>query len=514
MGVKNTSAVGTSKLTTVAEKSKWYDENYDAIRNFELAQSAAKQLRNVTKAYTALTSIYNKENLRAFLKNIAANQKNLRSLSWFLYYRSQIYMRLCNFYANMFVLDARSVIPNKYNLVKPQKPKEILQSYNDTLDVLDNMRVHDEMYAPILTCFIQDVFYGVVLYDDTGIFIFPWPADYAKITGKYMTGDFSYAIDCSYLTKYPELVEFMPEPFEDIMNEYKRTNQKWQPMPDKYALCLKFRSEDIDLIVSPLVAMLNSLINLIDLEDVQAIADAQSIYKMLWLELETLDGAKRINDWKIDPTIVSNYFDVMLEDALPDFISAAIVPGKLNEVSFPEDKTTDRSRIAQATETVLNTAGGAEVLNGSTINNTYAFKLACIANTEYAISSLLPQIQAWVNRYLTYQVKNPCKIKFFPISVYTKDDFQEQLLKGAQNGMPIKLAYNTLNHFSEKDTIALNVLEEEILHLSDKLVPLSTSYTQSGKEDGYTDEIGQGAPKKDEGDLSDSGERSRAKSGG
>lgn len=514
MPTKPKSANGTSKLT-VAEKASWYDENFASIQNFELAKSAAKQLRKITKTYTNPTSIFDKEKLRSFLKNIAANQKNLRSLSWFLYYRSQIYARLVNFYANMFVLDARMVVP-KYDLVKPPKGKEMLQSYNDTLDNLDRMRVQDEMYVPLLTCFIQDVFYGVVIYDDTGIFIFPWPADYAKITGKYMTGDFSYAVDVSYLNKFQELLEFMPEPFQSLWNEYQNTGQRWQPMHDEYAMCYKFRSEDIDTIVSPLVAILNSLINLIDLEDVQAIADAQSIYKMLWIELETLQGAKDINDWKINPEVVTDYFDKMVADALPDYISAAIVPGKLNEISFPDDQTADTSKIAKATEAVLNTAGGAEILNGSTINNTYAFKLACIANTEYAISSLLPQIQAWVNRFLGYQVKNPCSVKYFPISVYTKADFKEQLLSAAQNGMPTKLAYNTLNHFSEKDTIALNVLEEEILGLSDKLIPLSTSYTRS-KDDvdpGETGETGQGRPELDVGDLSDSGDRSRAKSGG
>ena len=60
---------------------------------------------------------------------------------------------------------------------------------------------------------------------------------------------------------------------------------------------------------------------------------------------------------------------------------------------------------------------------------------------------------------------------------------------------------------AKKETMALNFFEEDVLGLKDKLVPLSTSYTQSN--DGYTDEVGQGAPEKDPGDLTDSGERSR-----
>ena len=50
--------------------------------------------------------------------------------------------------------------------------------------------------------------------------------------------------------------------------------------------------------------------------------------------------------------------------------------------------------------------------------------------------------------------------------------------------------------------------EEEVVGISDKLRPISTSYTQSG--DG-TEDIGQGRPAVDDGDLSDEGEASRDK---
>ena len=99
-----------------------------------------------------------------------------------------------------------------------------------------------------------------------------------------------------------------------------------------------------------------------------------------------------------------------------------------------------------------------------------------------------------------------------PISVYTKSDYRDQLLSSGQYGLPTKLALNTLNGFNEKDTICLNYVEEDLLGLSEKLRPLNSSYTQSGNEDGYTSEVGQGRPRKDEGDLSDSGDRSRGQS--
>lgn len=100
-------------------------------------------------------------------------------------------------------------------------------------------------------------------------------------------------------------------------------------------------------------------------------------------------------------------------------------------------------------------------------------------------------------------------MKFFEVSVYTKDELKKQLLEAAQYGLPTKLAYNSLNQFSEKDSLALNFFEEEVLHLSQKLIPLQSSYTQSGSNDGPIDDGG--APVKDDDDITDDGEASRDK---
>ena len=65
-----------------------------------------------------------------------------------------------------------------------------------------------------------------------------------------------------------------------------------------------------------------------------------------------------------------------------------------------------------------------------------------------------------------------------------------------------------MNGFSEKETLALNFLEEEVLKVSEKFVPLQSSYTQSGNENGDGSD---GAPTKDPDDLTDDGEASREK---
>jgi hypothetical protein len=236
-----------------------------------------------------------------------------------------------------------------------------------------------------------------------------------------------------------------------------------------------------------------SLINLSDLETIQAVANEQEIYKLVYMPLETI--GEETDDWKIDVSLAQEYFQRMITEALPDYISAAIVPGKLDHISFDGvNKVNDTSKIAKATETVLNTAGGAEILNGSTISGAEAFRYAQIVNTEYAISSLLPQTQAWVNRFLSLQLGNPSRVEFFPVSVYTKDAFKKDLLESCQYGFNNKIAYNTLNGISEKETLAMAFFEEQVLGLHDIMkYPLSSSFTTAG-----TDPTGEnGRPKDD-----------------
>lgn len=508
MAQKKPTVSSTPNEHTTQEMSLWYEQNKDKLdllghtKNFEAAKNALVQVRDLDKSYSSTAQTFNKESLRTYLKNIANNEANLRKLSWFLYYRSHVYARICHYYANMFCLDCYNVIPD-YDLTKQIDSTKVQKEFQKTVLDVNHMRLQQEFFPIFLNNFIQDVYYGVCIRDDTGIFHMSVPADYGKIIGKFETGDFAYAIDASWLRSRQELCEYIPHPFKDIWDEYQKTKKKWIPMPEQYCVCTKFRTEDPDVVTPPLVGIFNSIINLTDLEDLQAAEDEASIYKLLWFELETINGSKMPDDWKINPELVSGYYKI-LQDTVPPYIGTALVPGKLQEVSFNSDQASDTTKVAKATEQVLNTSGGAEVLNGATINNTFAFKMACIANTEYAISSLLPQVQSWVMRMLSYDGADKCNVKFAPVSVYTKSDYRERLLENGQYGIPTKLAIASVDGLNPMDLLSLNNLEENVLGLSDKLIPLNSSYTSSGEA---------GRPETPDDELTDGGERSRGNAG-
>ena len=69
------------------------------------------------------------------------------------------------------------------------------------------------------------------------------------------------------------------------------------------------------------------------------------------------------------------------------------------------------------------------------------------------------------------------------------------MLKAGQYSLPTKLAYMTLNGFSEKDTLALTYLEADVLKLQDILkYPLNSSFINPISN---TDPVTGGRPKDD-----------------
>ena len=199
-----------------------------------------------------------------------------------------------------------------------------------------------------------------------------------------------------------------------------------------------------------------------------------------------------------------------MKDILPDYVAAAPIPGELTNDNVIDFSTTsadkDIDRLSQSQDTLLATSGGGSVLNANYVNNTAAFKAWLKSESEFATSTLLPQIEGFTNRMLSYDVKGKrCKVKYFDVTVYTKDDLKESLLTSCQYSFSNRMAYNTFNGISEKATLSMEYFETQVLHLPEVMNhPLQSSYTTSNTGD---DEGGR--PNVPDDELSPSGERSR-----
>lgn len=522
MAQKNSGANGTSvgKVTTPigkpnqsvkAIREQYRKEDTDRVkRNYDTAMKAMKQFRDPNRRSIKTMTAYTRELIRGYLQAPASNETNLINVSRYLYYRSQIYFRTVQWYATMWDLRCRQVVP-KYDLTTGGDSTKMLKSYNDTLDCLERYNIQGNWYDVAVKCYTEDVCYSLFFKDETGSFFYVLDPSYCIIVGKYFTGNFAFAID---MTKYrsqtgQQIIEWLGEPLSSMWKEYERTGIKYIQVPDEYAACFKFRSSDWDLIIPPMATLFQELASLMDLADYQAIADEQSIYKLVTLPMKVLQGAKLADDFEISPDLTYEYFQRMVKDALPDYVSAAMVPGDgLDVINFADsaaDKDVDR--YEQSQNTILSTAGGGAVINANNINNTAMFNAWLKAETEFAISSLLPQIEGFTNMQLRIDLgDNACKVKYFEVSVYTKKELADELLTSAQHSFSTRLAYLTTQGIAEKDALAMECLENQVLHLNTLMNhPLQSSYTTAGTQG----VVGEGRPEIPDEELSPSGDRSR-----
>lgn len=291
-----------------------------------------------------------------------------------------------------------------------------------------------------------------------------------------------------------------------MWQEYERTGEKYIHVPDEYAVCLKFRSDLWDTVVPPFSSLFLQLTALEDNIDQQAVADELNIYKLIYLPMKVLSGATESDDFEVTPDLTIEYFDKLQETALPPYVAGGVIPGdELKTIDFSNSVDNDVNRVEKAQTQILSTAGGGAVLNSAQINSTAAFNAWLKEETEFAISTLMPQINGLTNRILGYELSNPCHVDHFEISIYTKEEFRKAMLESCQYSFANRIAYNTLLGVSEKETLTQLYLETEVLKLQDKMVyPLSSSFTSTGD----SSEVGR--PSLDDTEpISDSGDRSR-----
>ena len=502
----NKSASGTSQHT-VAEIKEWYDKNKLSIENYAKAKASVVTLRDVTKPGFNSVRTINKEEVKRYFENVAAHEQDFRKVARYLYYRSNIIYRIVNWYTGMWDLRCRQVIPS-YDFIKEPDPTKMLKQYDKTLKVLDCMDLPGNMPEVLNTVYREDVCYAISYMDDTGMFFYILDPDECMIDGRYLegSGDFSFSVDMSKWknSNKQKIIEFLGSPLKEMWDEYVVTKQRWVHCPDEYAACFKFRSDTWDVAIPPFVPLLIQLAGLEDLVDIQGEADELDIYKLIYMPLETISGSKDVDDFAISPDIARDYFQKFLDTAAPQDVAGAIIPGKeLKTIDFQRTVDSDVTSVEKASNQILQTAGGGAVINANKITTNAAFKAWLLSETRFAMTTLLPQIKSYKNRMLAYKVNNPARVDYFQVSVYTKDDFAESLLKSCQYSFANRLAYNTCLGISERATLAMLYFENSVLNLPEKMqYPLSSSFTTSG-------EVGQGAPKKDDGDLSDEGDRSR-----
>lgn len=132
-------------------------------------------------------------------------------------------------------------------------------------------------------------------------------------------------------------------------------------------------------------------------------------------------------------------------------------------------------------------AGTSNLTLSYSIQNDIALMMILGHKFENFITSILNGL--FSNSNITF------RYKLLPVSLYTEKDYVDQLFKLAQSGYSILMPSIAMG-VSQKELVSLKELENDVLELDQKLIPLASSYNQS-----QSDNEG-GRPEKDPSEMS------------
>ena len=480
------------------------------------ALNDALRLIDLTKNKNITYQTYSRDSLRTYLKNPASegNQKSLRKLSNYLYTVSHVYRRLINFKAYQINCKSWTVYPD-IPLTEEPDQDSILQNYDRVTKYVRNM----DMKSQILKCMLQawknDVVYGFCYGDpekDGSFFIHLLDPDYCKISSQqYYRGVLNFAFDLSFFDSGTNsyYLDVYDPTFKKLYNKYKNDNtQRWAELPIENTFCLKINIDNLDYPIPPLSGLLEDIINLEDLQSIQNLKDEMEAYKLIYAKIDTLKGTNQVDDFEIDLEL-ANAFYKKLQTALPDNVALAMSPMTLDSIDFKSNDAEDTNIISKAYENIINANGGI-VLNQNKITNSASFKLALQFDSMDAMAPI-ESINSWINLWiLNHLGETGMVVEFSDVSPYFVDDKVDQLLKAGGYGVPIKMELSSLLNTNPVKERGMSYIENALgLTINSWNKPLVSSAVQTGSiENGDGSE---GAPKKDEGDLSDEGQKDRDK---
>jgi hypothetical protein len=450
---------------------------------------------------------YTREQLKKALDapELDPNQKQLRNISKFLYNASSHYKRLILHFATILTLD-HYLEPSGISDLEKINIKKLKKSYFDNLRIVENMNIKHEFAKVLHAVFKEGIFYGYKHESKDSFFIQQLDPDYCKITF-IEDGLYGFAFNFSYFFTYPERLNMYPDEFKRIWKEkYESKDKKikiskyfWEDLSSENTICIKF-DENTWYPIPPFIGVFESLLDISDFKELQKTKEIIDNYKLITMKIPINEQSGEQDDYLVsgDHALI---FQHNVESVVPDQIGVATVPLEVDVIDFERDKV-DKNKVNDATAQYFSEAGVSSVLFSSDANGSIGVGYS-LQTDENVAFTILRQIERWINRYLknlkgTYQYR----IVFPDVTRFNRKDYVADTIKNAQFGIPEKSKLIAVSGDSPSTSTIMNFFEENVLGLTDNWMPLQSSHTQNGNEDG-------GAPNKDIKDLKDGGLKQR-----
>ena len=457
-----------------------------------LARLITRDLNNYKN--TPTFSRYTKDNISTYLSNPYRYEKQLRRAVTYIYGASSHFRRLIQYFVGLsdlsYIVEPYKIDPHKANV------KTINSNYRKVLNLLSSMNIKTQLPKILTVCLREDVFYGTLRITSDDIIIQQLPSDYCAI--ETIEGNVpNVTFDFSYFDSRQELLDTYSDEFNKKYQIYRNSRgNKWIELDSPTSFAIKCNSDILNYAIPPFAGILREIYDIEDYKALKLTKTALENYAMIAMTLPTDEEG----GWKIDYDKAVDFWK-NLDEVLPEEIGSILTPMDLKKISFERSNTGDVDTISDAEQNLFTAAGVSSLLFNNSKASANALLLSIKADQQITYG-IVKSIGDAINRYIqSLNYGKNFRVNFLDVSPYNRKEVGDAYLKAASYGLPTISAYAASQGLGQAELDSMSFLEGTVLGLPDLFRPIISSTQMSSESQG-------GAPKKDIGELTDSGEQS------
>lgn len=444
----------------------------------ELIAANDKAWNKYDYRYNHLVRDYKPEEIEKIINSGDAAAQQVLSRSFFE--RKGLYKRILYYYATLLTYQGL-LIPNP-SFGKKLSTPHIAKRYYNCLDYLDKLNIQETLTHISLKVLIDGRYYGVIKTLSKDDFVlFDLPSAYCRSRFKDFHGNDIVEFDVTYFTTIFDETDRQValNIYPDIVQKHYRRYLKnkeispWVKLPTEIGVCFSFFEDGLPLFLDVIPATLQyedavdnererdlEEIRKIIVQKVPHLNDGQLLFEPEEA-LEMHRGAVNMMRGNKNLSILTTYADV---DAIVSKTSAENVTTSL-------DKMLQNVYSEGGVSAQIFSPTGSQALPTSIRNDT---ALMMILGNKYSrfISYILNCLYANSNINFKYVL--------LPITYYNQSDYIADSFKLAQSGYSF-LIPALASGINQRELSNIKTLENDLLALHEKLIPLSSAYTQSGE---------------------------------
>lgn len=447
---------------------------------------------------------FTKEKVQVWLRDPARFEPELRAACRYIYGASPHFRRLIQYFVGLtdlaYVIEPYKIDPRTAN------ERTTGLNYRKVLATLSSMNLKTQIPKILTVCLREDIFYGTLIISNDCITIHQLPSEWCAIAT--VEGNVpNVTFDFSYFDNRLAMLDCYPEEFRIKYESYKKVgwNGRWIELDAPNSFAIKCNADILDFALPPFAGILPDIFDIDKYKSLKLDKTALENYAMVFMKIPLTDEG----EWGIDLDKARDFFSNM-DEVLPDEIGAVLTPMPIDKISFERTNADDADTVTKAEQNLFTAAGVSSLLfnNEKASANALLLSIKADQSITYGIVKL---VEDAINRFIQAQFYGKkFRVNFIDSSPFNRKELGDGYLKAATYGLPTVSMYAATQGLGQAELDSMSYLEGHVMKLQDIFRPIQSS-TQMSSDDleskGATEEGG--APQKEIGDLSDSGEQTR-----